>query len=173
MHTRIHIFKPCRSLKLSVNHFFNSESHNCEPPVLLIIDCSLVQSDHINWPGGKKRAAFPFQSNIVLSGNVYLDVNQPAKVLHPASVWRVGLLALRGGNWVEEIGTLGMSETESPYCSLGDIILSSSKSGHPGCYMSSAPLNTSLPGPVRCFCDCTDYCIIVSNHNHWTTQYCF
>ncbi len=61
----------------------------------------------------KKRAAFPFQSHIVLSGNVYLDVNQPAKVLHPASVWRVGLLALQGGNWVEEIGTLGMSETES------------------------------------------------------------
>lgn len=71
-----------------------------------------MQSAHINWPGGEKRAAFPFQSHIVLSGNVYLDVNQPAKVLHPASVWKVGLLALQGGNWLEEIGTLGMSETE-------------------------------------------------------------
>lgn len=47
-----------------------------------------------------------------MSGNVYLDVNQPAKVLHPASVWRVGLLALQGGNWLEEIGTLGKAETQ-------------------------------------------------------------
>lgn len=37
-----------------------------------------------------------------------------------------------------------------PYCSLGDIILSPSKSGHPGCYTSSAPLNTSWPRPVWC-----------------------
>lgn len=95
-----------------MNHFFGSESHDCKPPALLIIECSLVQSAHINWPGGEKRAAFPFQPYIVLSGNVYLDVNQPAKVLYPESVWRVGPLALHGGNWLEEIGTLGMSKTE-------------------------------------------------------------
>lgn len=167
---------PQKALKLSVNPFFNSESYDCEPLVLLIKNCSHVQSDHINWPGGEKRAAFPFQSHIVLSGNVYLDVNQPAKVLHPASVWRVcdfwpseeetGLKRL-GPSECQKLSALlqfGWHHPFSPNLAL--------KSGHPGCYTSSATLNTSWPGPVWCFCDCTDYCIIVGNHNHSTAQYC-
>lgn len=118
---------------------------SCSPAHTLIIKCSLVRSTHINWPGEKK-GLFLFQSHIVSSGNVYLDVNQPAKVLYPASVWRVGFhgplrrkLAWR--DWDQQNVWDGV-----PCWGFGILHHSlhkfSIQIGHSGSYTFSTPFNT-------------------------------
>lgn len=140
----IHIFKSRkRSLKLSVNHFFNSESHNCEPPVLLIIDCSLVQSVHINWPGGEKKGCVSIPVAHCFVWPCLFRCKSASKSVTSCQCMEGGTSGpprrkLAWRDWDPR----NVQDGE-PYCSLGDIILSPSKSGHPGCYTSSAPLNTS------------------------------
>lgn len=51
----------------------------------------------------EKKSHVPFQIHIVSFCSVYLDVNQWAKVLHPACVWRVGVSACWKGNWPKKI----------------------------------------------------------------------